>query len=133
MCCTVDRPRLLRPSAQPASRARAFIRDNFNSEFPKTFAGPRRAFPGSDVSTAGAILAISRGERFRSWTGNVKRVFGAPTLRVEGSTAEKSVVDRLWQLSDACTPDQLVMFIPRRSWIWRPPTVCLRATSVVPP
>ena len=27
---------------------------------------------------------------------------------VAGSTAEKAVADRLWQLSDACTPDESV-------------------------
>src|SRR5882757_1049921 len=75
-------------------------------EFPKDIEAVT-ALPGIGRSTAGAILALSRGERYPILDGNVKRVL-ARYFGVEGSTAEKSVADRLWQLSDACTPDDLV-------------------------
>ncbi len=90
--------------ARNLHRAAGIIRDNFNGEFPKTFEEVA-SLPGIGRSTAGAILALSRGERFPILDGNVKRVL-ARYFGVEGSTAEKQIVDRLWQLSDACTPDQ---------------------------
>jgi A/G-specific adenine glycosylase len=89
--------------ARNLHRAAGIIRDQFNGEFPKTF-DEVASLPGIGRSTAGAILALSRGERFPILDGNVKRVL-ARYFGIEGSTAEKSVVDRLWQLSDACTPD----------------------------
>jgi len=92
--------------ARNLHRAAGVIRDNFNNEFPKTF-DQVASLPGIGRSTAGAILALSRGERFPILDGNVKRVL-ARYFGVEGSTAEKAVADRLWQLSDACTPDTLV-------------------------
>src|ERR1700726_2972246 len=87
-------------------RAACIIRDDFNTEFPKTFEQVS-SLPGIGRSTAGAILALSRGERFPILDGNVKRVL-ARYFGVVGSTAEKAVSDRLWQLSEACTPDDLV-------------------------
>jgi len=90
--------------ARNLHRAAGIIRDQFNGEFPKTF-DEVASLPGIGRSTAGAILALSRGERFPILDGNVKRVL-ARYFGVEGSTAEKPVVDRLWQLSDACTPDR---------------------------
>jgi A/G-specific adenine glycosylase len=92
--------------ARNLHRAACILRDNFNGEFPKTFDEVEN-LPGIGRSTAGAILAISRSERFPILDGNVKRVL-ARYFGVEGSTAEKPVADRLWQLSDACTPEQSV-------------------------
>ncbi len=90
--------------ARNLHRAACIIRDEHNGEFPKTFEEVA-GLPGIGRSTAGAILALSRGERFPILDGNVKRVL-ARYFGVDGSTAEKQIVDRLWQLSDACTPDQ---------------------------
>ena len=92
--------------ARNLHRAACRIRDDFGGRFPDTFEQVA-SLPGIGKSTAGAILALSRGERFPILDGNVKRVL-ARHFGVEGSTAEKAVVDRLWQLSDACTPDEAV-------------------------
>ena len=61
------------------------------------------ALPGIGRSTAGAILALSRGERHPILDGNVKRVL-ARYFGVEGYPGEPSVEKRLWALADACTP-----------------------------
>ncbi|HWM70540.1 MAG TPA: A/G-specific adenine glycosylase [Steroidobacteraceae bacterium] len=90
--------------ARNLHRAAQLIRDTFHNEFPKTF-DQVASLPGIGRSTAGAILALSRGERFPILDGNVKRVL-ARYFGVEGNTAEKATTDRLWQLSDACTPDK---------------------------
>jgi len=90
--------------ARNLHRAAGIIRDNFDGEFPKTF-DEVASLPGIGRSTAGAILALSRGERFPILDGNVKRVL-ARYFGVEGSTAEKPIIDQLWKLSDACTPEK---------------------------
>src|SRR5207248_10316982 len=89
--------------ARNMHRASVRIRDEFGGEFPLGFA-ELAALPGIGRSTAGAILALSRGERFAILDGNVKRVL-TRYFGIEGSTAQKSVADRLWQLSEACTPE----------------------------
>jgi A/G-specific adenine glycosylase len=88
--------------ARNLHRAAARIRDEFGGEFPRTF-DEVASLPGIGRSTAGAILALSRDERFPILDGNVKRVL-ARYFGVEGSTAGRAVADRLWKLSDACTP-----------------------------
>src|SRR3979409_2057504 len=91
--------------ARNLHRAAGRIRDEFNGEFPKTFAQVA-CLPAVGRSTAGPILALSRGERFPILDGNVKRVL-ARYFGVEGSTSEKSVADRLWQVSQPSTPENL--------------------------
>jgi A/G-specific adenine glycosylase len=61
------------------------------------------ALPGIGRSTAGAILALSSGERHPILDGNVKRVL-ARQFGVEGYPGESAVDARLWSLADACTP-----------------------------
>jgi A/G-specific adenine glycosylase len=61
------------------------------------------SLPGIGRSTAGAILALSQGQRFPILDGNVKRVLSR-YFGVEGSAMERAVSERLWQLADACTP-----------------------------
>src|SRR5262249_46418251 len=92
--------------ARNLHRAACRVRDDFGGAFPVTLEEVA-SLPGIGRSTAGAILALSRGERFPILDGNVKRVL-ARYFGVEGSTAGKVVVDRLWQLSEACTPDESV-------------------------
>ncbi len=92
--------------ARNLHRAACIIQTDFNGEFPRSFEQVA-GLPGIGRSTAGAILALSGAERFPILDGNVKRVLSR-YFGVEGSTAEKSVADRLWHLSDACTPDALV-------------------------
>ena len=59
--------------------------------------------PGIGRSTAGAILAISRGERHPILDGNVKRVL-ARVFGIAGDPSSNAVLAALWQRSDACTP-----------------------------
>jgi A/G-specific adenine glycosylase len=70
--------------------------------FPEDFDAVH-ALPGVGRSTAGAILALSRGERHAILDGNVKRVL-ARCFGVDGWPGETAVQARLWQLAEACTP-----------------------------
>jgi len=100
----VDRPRLLR-RARNLHRAAGIIRDISTAEFPKTFAGAA-SLPGSTFDRA-PFRDQSAGSDFPILDGNVKRVL-ARYFGVEGSTAEKSVVDRCGSCRMRATPDQLV-------------------------
>jgi len=90
--------------ARNLHRAAVRIRDEFGEEFPNTFEAVA-SLPGIGRSTAGAILALSTGQRFPILDGNVKRVL-ARFFGVEGSTAERAVEERLWKLSDRVTPQE---------------------------
>src|ERR1700694_2358891 len=61
------------------------------------------ALPGIGRSTAGAILALSRGERHPILDGNVRRVL-ARVFGIGGDPSSATVVAALWLQSDACTP-----------------------------
>lgn len=61
------------------------------------------ALPGIGRSTAGAILALSRGRRFAILDGNAKRVL-ARYFGVEGWPGRSAVARELWRLAEACTP-----------------------------
>ena len=88
--------------ARNLHRAALRIRDEYGGEFPAEFAAIA-ALPGIGRSTAGAILALSRGERFPILDGNARRVlaryFGVTHPRAD-PTGEK----RLWELAERCTP-----------------------------
>jgi A/G-specific adenine glycosylase len=71
-------------------------------EFPQTL-DEVVGLPGIGRSTAGAILALSRGERHPILDGNVKRVL-TRYFAVEGYPGEAAVERRLWALADECTP-----------------------------
>ncbi|MEP7244111.1 MAG: A/G-specific adenine glycosylase [Gammaproteobacteria bacterium] len=92
--------------ARNLHRAAVQIRDEFKGEFPRTF-DEVASLPGIGRSTAGAILALSRGERFPILDGNVKRVLSR-FFGVQGDLAERGATEKLWQLSDECTPDESV-------------------------
>ncbi|MFO1407997.1 MAG: A/G-specific adenine glycosylase [Steroidobacteraceae bacterium] len=81
--------------------AQAIVRDH-GGEFPRSLEAVV-ALPGVGRSTAGAILALSRGERHAILDGNVKRVL-ARLFAVEGHPGLPAVERRLWVLSEACTP-----------------------------
>jgi len=87
-------------------RAAQRIRDEFNGEFPTTFEDIE-SLPGIGRSTAGAILALSRGQRFPILDGNVKRVLSR-FFGVEDAVAERANLARLWQLAADCTPHHRV-------------------------
>ncbi|MEO7206604.1 MAG: A/G-specific adenine glycosylase [Steroidobacteraceae bacterium] len=63
------------------------------------------ALPGIGRSTAGAILALSRGQRHPILDGNAKRVL-ARVFGIEGNPGSKAVLAALWQQAEACTPEQ---------------------------
>jgi A/G-specific adenine glycosylase len=88
--------------ARHLHRAAQAIVQRHDGEFPATLEAAM-ALPGIGRSTAGAILALSRGERHPILDGNVKRVL-ARCFGVEGYPGEPAVEKRLWALAEACTP-----------------------------
>jgi A/G-specific adenine glycosylase len=65
------------------------------------------ALPGIGRSTAGAILALARGQRHPILDGNAKRVL-ARVFLVEDLPDSTAGLKRLWQLAEACTPGNRV-------------------------
>jgi A/G-specific adenine glycosylase len=61
------------------------------------------ALPGIGRSTAGAVLALARGERHPILDGNVKRVL-ARHFGVEGFPGDPRTQRRLWAVAERCTP-----------------------------
>jgi A/G-specific adenine glycosylase len=76
----------------------------FDSDFPNTLQD-LMALPGIGRSTAGAILALSRGQRHPILDGNAKRVL-ARAFGIAGDPSSKTVLQALWQQAEACTPNQ---------------------------
>jgi A/G-specific adenine glycosylase len=92
--------------ARNLHRAAVRIRDEFGGAFPRTFEEVA-SLPGIGRSTAGAILALSRCERFPILDGNVKRVLSR-YFGVEGDLSERPAQEKLWQLAEECTPHESV-------------------------
>ncbi len=88
--------------ARNLHRAAVRIRDEFSGQFPRSFA-LIAGLPGIGRSTAGAILALSRGERFAILDGNAKRVL-ARYFGVARAASQRAMTELLWQLSQQCTP-----------------------------
>lgn len=65
------------------------------------------ALPGIGRSTAGAILAISTGQRYAILDGNVKRVLARYHM-VAGWPGQKQVETGLWRIALEYTPEQRV-------------------------
>lgn len=65
------------------------------------------ALPGIGRSTAGAILSLASNQRYSILDGNAKRVL-ARVFAVDGWPGNTAVANRLWELADACTPQQRV-------------------------
>jgi A/G-specific adenine glycosylase len=87
--------------ARNLHRAAVRICNEHGGEFPRTFE-EIAALPGIGRSTAGAILALSRNERFAILDGNVRRVL-ARYFGVTGAR-DHAFEKRLWELSERCTP-----------------------------
>jgi A/G-specific adenine glycosylase len=85
--------------------AQLVVRDHAG-EFPRALEDVMD-LPGIGRSTAGAILALSRGERHPILDGNVKRVL-ARYFGVAGYPGAAAVEKQLWELADACTPAERV-------------------------
>jgi A/G-specific adenine glycosylase len=92
--------------ARNLHRAAVRIAAEHGGRFPESFEAVAQ-LPGIGRSTAGAILALSRGERFPILDGNVRRVLSRH-FGVEGSASDRAVVQKLWDLSDECTPTEHV-------------------------
>ena len=92
--------------ARNLHRAAVCIREEHGGRFPQSFEAVA-GLPGIGRSTAGAILALSRGERFPILDGNVRRVLSRH-FGVEGSAADRATLQKLWDLSDECTPAEHV-------------------------
>ncbi len=92
--------------ARNLQRAAQAIVARHGGEFPRSI-DEAMQLPGIGRSTAGAVLALSRGERHAILDGNVKRVM-TRYFGVEGYSGEPAVERRLWALSEACTPQARV-------------------------
>lgn len=92
--------------ARNLHRAAQAIVQRYDGEFPTTLEEVM-ALPGIGRSTAGAILALSRGERHPILDGNVKRVLSR-CFGVEGYPGDADVAKRLWVLAEDCTPAERV-------------------------
>jgi A/G-specific adenine glycosylase len=88
--------------------AKAILK-NHGGEFPHSIA-EMIELPGIGRSTAGAVLALSRGQRHPILDGNVKRVL-ARVFAITGDPGAKEVIAALWGRSDQCTPtDQVAAY-----------------------
>ena len=92
--------------ARNLHRAAQAVFGEHGGEFPATLEAVM-ALPGVGRSTAGAILALSRGQRQTILDGNVKRVL-ARLFAVEGHPGDVATERRLWALAEACTPARRV-------------------------
>jgi A/G-specific adenine glycosylase len=92
--------------ARNLQRAAQAIVTRHGGEFPRAFEEVL-SLPGIGRSTAGAILALSRGERHAILDGNVRRVL-ARYFGIEGRAGELALERRLWALADECTPSSRV-------------------------
>jgi A/G-specific adenine glycosylase len=90
--------------ARNLHRAAQAIVKQHGGEFPRTIEQVVD-LPGIGRSTAGAILALSRGERHPILDGNVKRVL-ARQFGIAGDPADRAVEKQMWLLAEACTPMQ---------------------------
>jgi A/G-specific adenine glycosylase len=92
--------------ARNLQRAAQILLQRHGGEFPSTLEGVME-LPGIGRSTAGAILALSRGERHPILDGNVKRVV-ARYFAIDGYPGESAVERQMWELADECTPQSRV-------------------------
>ena len=88
--------------ARNLHRAAQCVRDEHGGLFPEDVE-VLRTLPGIGRSTAGAILALSRGQRHAILDGNVKRVL-ARYHAVDGWPGESRVERVLWERAEAHTP-----------------------------
>jgi A/G-specific adenine glycosylase len=82
------------------------ILTSYGGEFPATL-DEVLALPGIGRSTAGAILALSRGERHPILDGNVKRVL-ARVFGIDGDPGSAATVAAFWRQAEECTPQARV-------------------------
>ncbi|HYP67120.1 MAG TPA: A/G-specific adenine glycosylase [Thiobacillaceae bacterium] len=85
-------------------RAAQIIRDLYSGRFPSSL-DEVAGLPGIGPSTAAAICAFTFGQPHAILDGNVKRVL-ARAFGVSGYPGEKTVENRLWQLSRSLVPSR---------------------------
>ena len=88
--------------ARNLHHAAEIIRDRYDGRFPATIEAVSE-LPGVGRSTAGAILALTFGQRHAILDGNVKRVL-ARHAAVDGWPGRTAVARQLWELAEARTP-----------------------------
>jgi A/G-specific adenine glycosylase len=88
--------------ARNLQKAAQRIVAEFGGEFPSAIEAVE-SLPGIGRSTAGAILALSRGERHPILDGNVKRVLGR-VFGIDGDPGSAPVLARFWEQAERCTP-----------------------------
>jgi A/G-specific adenine glycosylase len=88
--------------ARNLHRAAQRVCSEFGGELPVSFEA-LASLPGIGRSTAGAILALSRGARHAILDGNARRVL-ARYFAVEGAVDEPGTRAQLWELAERCTP-----------------------------
>ena len=88
--------------ARNLHRAAKMIRDEHAGELPASFE-ELAELPGIGRSTAGAILALTRGVRLPILDGNARRVL-ARYFAVAGARGDPAVEKQLWALAERCTP-----------------------------
>jgi A/G-specific adenine glycosylase len=92
--------------ARNLHRAAQVVRDEHGGKFPTTLEAVMN-LPGIGRSTAGAILALSAGERHAILDGNVKRVL-ARFYGIDGAIDAAPTIERLWELAELNTPEKEV-------------------------
>jgi A/G-specific adenine glycosylase len=92
--------------ARNLHRAAEIIRDDHGGRFPTSIEAVS-GLPGIGRSTAGAILALTFGQRHAILDGNVKRVL-ARHAAVDGWPGKTAVAKELWELAEARTPAERV-------------------------
>jgi A/G-specific adenine glycosylase len=92
--------------ARNLHKAAGIVRDEYGGRFPETI-DELQALPGIGRSTAGAILALARGQRHPILDGNVKRVL-ARHGAIQGWPGSAPVTRCLWALADTLTPSRRV-------------------------
>ncbi|SUT87938.1 A/G-specific adenine glycosylase [Actinobacillus ureae] len=92
--------------ARNLHKAAQQIRDQFGGEFPTDF-DDVLALSGVGRSTAGAILSSVLNAPYPILDGNVKRVLSR-VFTVDGWSGERSIENKLWQLTTSVTPNRQV-------------------------
>jgi A/G-specific adenine glycosylase len=92
--------------ARNLQRAAQRICREYGGAFPPSFEQVAE-LPGIGRSTAGAILALSRGERWPILDGNARRVL-ARYFGVDGPRGARDTESQLWELASVCTPSRRV-------------------------
>ena len=92
--------------ARNLHRAAAIVRDRHGGTMPRDF-DALVTLPGIGRSTAGAILALSHGDRHPILDGNVKRVL-CRYHGVDGWPGQSGVQRVLWSLAERHTPHERV-------------------------